>query len=120
MAMASTRTGSMVASDLRIEFKTKEGIYKNLRDHRYSKPRGLPLLGKELSCSRITVVSVKDMQGLSEWLLFNSGRELYCYPFGATENVRVTTPCIYSSDTMYHTHIYYISILSMGVALPHI
>lgn len=73
--------------DIRVEFKTKEGYCKNLKSYRYSKSRGLPLLGKELSRTHISVVSVKDMQGYSEWILFNSGREFFCYPFSATEEV---------------------------------
>lgn len=73
--------------EYRIEFKTKEGIYKSLKTHRYSKARGGPLLGKELSRTDVSVVSVKDMQGYSEWILFNAGREFFCYPFFATEKV---------------------------------
>lgn len=71
----------MSASDIRSEFKTKDGVYKNIKANQFSKPRGHPLLGKELSETQISLVSVKDMQGLSEWVVFNSGRELFCYPF---------------------------------------
>ena len=74
-------------SEVRYEFKTKEGVYKNLKTHQYSKARGQPLMGRELSETRISVVSVKDMQGLSEWIVFNSGRELLCYSFGGTQEV---------------------------------
>ena len=86
MAASSIPSGG----DIRIEFKTKEGVYVNLKPYRYSKSRGLPLLGKELSQTKASIVSVKDMGGLSEWILFNSGREFYCYPFYATEKVANT------------------------------
>lgn len=97
---ARSRKKSQPQSEIRTEFKTKEGYYRNLRSHRYSKPRGLPLLGKELSQTRVSVVSVKDMQGLSEWVLFNSGKEFFCYPFSATEKVSYYRASIYGFVTM--------------------
>ena len=90
--MANPHSGTL-SSELRSEFKTKDGVYKNLRMHQFSKPRGQPLLGKELSETRVSFVSVKDMQGLSEWIVFNSGRELLCYPFQGTQQVRFVFMC---------------------------
>ena len=87
MATARAQGTITTPSDIRLQFKTKEGVYNNLKSHRYSKPRGQPLLGRDLSNTHISVVSVKDMQGLSEWIIFNSGRELLCYPFGGIAEV---------------------------------
>ena len=77
----------------RSEFKTKDGVYKKLQTHQYSKPKGFPLLGRDLSQTNVTLVTVKDMQGMSEWILFNSGREFYCYDFYGTEQVSLHIVC---------------------------
>ena len=75
------------SSELRSDFKTKDGVYRNLKECQLSKPRGQPLLGKELSETRISLVELKDMQGISEWIVFNSGRELFCYPYHGVQVV---------------------------------
>ena len=87
MAKSHSGNQSSSSSDIRYEFKTKDGVYKNLTNHQFSKPRGQPLMGRELSETRVSVVSVKDMQGLFEWIVFNSGRELLCYPFEGAQQV---------------------------------
>ena len=89
MAAASRGSISGTPTDIRTEFKTKEGIYKNLgRSYAYSKARKEALAGKELSPTKVTIVRTSDMQGQMEWIILNSGRELYCYRFYGTEQVR--------------------------------
>lgn len=88
MAAASRGSSSGTPSDIRTEFKTKEGIYKNLgTSFSYSKTRKESLAGKDLSPTRVTVVRTNDMQGQMEWIILNSGRELYCYRFYGAEQV---------------------------------
>ncbi len=101
MAKSHSGNPSSHGPDIRYEFKTKDGIYKNLTSHQFCKPRGQPLLGRELSETRVSVVSVKDIQELYEWIVFNSGRELFCYPFQGTLQVSNTcsTP-IYILNTL--------------------
>ena len=85
-ALAHTK-GTTSSSDIRNEFKTKDGVYRKLQTHQYSKPKAFPLLGRDLSQTNVTLVTVKDMQGMSEWIMFNSGREFYCYDFYGVEQV---------------------------------
>ena len=72
---------------LRTEFKTKEGTYKNVKCFQYCRPNGQPLLGKELSPVSVSIVSCKDEEGLNEWIVFNSAKELYFYPFYGVRKV---------------------------------
>ena len=89
MAAASRGSTSSPPNDIRTEFKTKEGIYKNLgRNYTYSKSRKETLAGKELSPTKVTIVRTSDMQGQREFIILNSGRELYCFRFYGTEQVR--------------------------------
>lgn len=80
-------SASSTPSDLRTEFKTKEGLYKNVKPLQYCRPKKQPLVGEELSPTRISLVTAKDARGQKEWMVFNSGRELYCYPFEGVERV---------------------------------
>lgn len=97
----ATSKGSL--TELRTEFSTKEGSYKNVKASQHSRPSRQPLFGKELSPVQVSIASCKDKDGVCEWILFNSGKELYFYPFEGvgkvTENV-LTYP-------LYHTHTDY-------------
>lgn len=87
MATGGGRGVSTAASDLRTEFKAKEGVYKNVKSLQYCRPKRQPLIGDDLSPTRISLVTTKDAQGHSDLIVFNSGRELYCYPFEGAVNV---------------------------------
>eukprot|EP00731_Ephydatia_muelleri_P027221 Em0019g94a len=72
----------MATIEVRSEFKTREGIYKNIRTSQYCRPSRQPLAGKELQPVRLSFVSCKDQGGrLQEWIVFNAGKELYVYRF---------------------------------------
>ena len=79
--MAASNTKERSTSEVRTEFSTKEGEYRNIKASEYSRPSRQPLFGKELSQVQLSFVSCKDKDGLCEWILFNSGKELYFYPF---------------------------------------
>lgn len=83
----ATSKGSL--SELRSEFSTKEGTYKNVKASEHCRPSRQPLFGKELSPVQVSTVSCKDRDGLCEWILFNSGKELYFYPFEGVGKVRL-------------------------------
>lgn len=69
-------------SEIRSEFTTKEGSYKNVKASEHCRPSKQALFGKELSPVQVSVVSCKGKDGgLHEWIVFNSGKELYFYPF---------------------------------------
>ena len=74
-------TSKGLPSELRTEFSTKEGSYKNVKASEHCRPSRVPLFGKELSPVQVSTVSCKDKDGVCEWILFNSGKELYFYPF---------------------------------------
>ena len=82
-------TSKRSPSELRTEFSTKEGQYKNVKASEHSRPSRQPLFGKELSPVQVSTVSCKDKEGVSEFLLFNSGKELYFYPFDGVGQVCV-------------------------------
>ena len=69
------------ASEVRNEFSTKEGVYKNAKASEHCRPSRQPLFGKELSQVQVSFVSCKDKDGLKEWMVFNAAKELYFYPF---------------------------------------
>ena len=75
-------------SDIRTEFTTIEGVYKNIKTSEHCRPNRQPLYGKELSSVKVSFVSCKDKEGPYEWVLFNSGKELYFYPFEGVGKVR--------------------------------
>ena len=74
-------------SELRTEFSTKEGSYKNVKASEHCRPSRQPLFGKELSPVQVSTVACKDKDGVCEFLLFNSGKELYFYPFDGVGQV---------------------------------
>lgn len=87
--MATYRTASV--STPRTEFKTKEGVYRSIKTLEHCRPSRQPLLGKELSPVSVSFVSCKDKEGLSEWIAFNSAKELYFYPFYGVHKVSGVT-----------------------------
>ena len=87
MATSAGKGVATAASDLRTEFKTKEGIYKNVKSLQYCRPKRQPLIGEDLSPTRISLVTTQDAQGHTDLIVFNSGRELYCFPFEGAEIV---------------------------------
>ena len=74
--MASSRHG-----EVRTEFSTKEGIYKNIKALEYCRPNKQALFGKELQPVQVSIASCKDKSRVLEWILFNAGREIYLYNF---------------------------------------
>lgn len=78
MAMHSS---AGVHPDVRSDFSTKEGTYRNVKASVHCRPSRQPLFGKELSPVQVSCVSCKGKDGLCEWIVFNSGKELYFYPF---------------------------------------
>ena len=106
--MASSKYASS-HSDVRKEFKTKEGVYRIIKASEHCRPSKQPLFGKELTQVQVSFVSCKDRDGLHEWVLFNSGKELYFYPFEGVGKVRVTgewirAVCIFGISKVNHTH----------------
>ena len=85
--MATSRH-SASQSDIRTEFTTKEGVYRNIKASEHCRPNRQPLYGKELSSVKVSFASCKDKEGPYEWVLFNSGKELYFYPFDGVGKVR--------------------------------
>ena len=63
-------------------------MYKSIRASEHCRPSRQPLFGKELSTVRVSFVSCKDKEGVREWVVFNSGKELYFYPFDGVGKVR--------------------------------
>ena len=87
MALHSSTQGTH--SDIRSEFSTKEGCYRNVKASEHCRPSRLPLFGKELSPVQVSCVSCKGKEGLCEWIAFNSGKELYFYSFQGVGQVSV-------------------------------
>ena len=87
--MATSRVVSSLGAhpEVRTEFSTKEGWYRNVKASEHCRPSKQPLFGKELSPVQVSFVSCKDKDGLLEWILFNSGKELYFYPFDGVGKV---------------------------------
>lgn len=78
---------SHVQAEFRTEFSIIEGTYKNIRVSEHCRPSRQPLFGKELSPVKVSFVSCKDKDGLCEWIVFNSAKELYFYPFDGVGKV---------------------------------
>ena len=76
-------------SELHTEFTTKEGTYRNIKSSEHSRPSRQALYGKELFPVQVSFVSCKERgkDGVCEWILFNSGKELYFYPFDGVGKV---------------------------------
>lgn len=83
----SVRRSSYAAPDYRTEFSTREGVYRNIHISEHCRPSRQPLFGKELSPVKVSFVTCKDKNGVSEWIVFNAGKELYVYPFGGVGKV---------------------------------
>ena len=79
-----------VHSDVRSDFSTKEGAYRNVKASEHCRPSRQPLFGKELSPVQVSCVSCKGKDELCEWIVFNSGKELYFYPFQGVGKVSET------------------------------
>lgn len=79
--MAQQRPSAGLHSDVRGDFSTKEGTYRNVKASEHCRPSRQPLFGKELSPVQVSCVSCKGKEGLCEWIAFNSGKELYFYRF---------------------------------------
>lgn len=75
------RSSTGLHSDVRSEFSTKEGTYRNVKASEHCRPSRQALFGKELSPVQVSCVSCKGKGGLFEWIVFNSGKELYFYTF---------------------------------------
>ncbi len=84
----SKQVGLHHHGDVRNEFSTKEGVYRNVRVSEHCRPSRQPLFGKELSQVQVSFVSCKDKDGLKEWMVFNAAKELYFYPFEGVGKVR--------------------------------
>lgn len=67
--------------EVRSEFSTKDGVYRNIKASEHCRPSGHPLIGKELSNVQVSFVSCKDKDGQKEWVVFNAAKELYFYPY---------------------------------------
>ena len=90
---ASSKSLGVHALDVRTKLTTREGVYKNIRLSEHSRPSKQPLFGKELSQVQVSFVSCKDQDGQKEWILFNSGKELYFYPFEGVGKVKEKRLC---------------------------
>lgn len=80
MALHSN-SATALRTDVRSDFSTKEGTYRNVKASEHCRPSRQPLFGKELSPVQVSCVSCKGKEGLCDWIVFNSGRELYFYSF---------------------------------------
>lgn len=84
---ASLRSSTGIRSEIRGEFTTKEGTYRNVKASEHCRPSRQPLFGKELSPVQVSVVSCKGKEGPLEWIVFNAGKELYFYRFDGVGKV---------------------------------
>ncbi len=75
------RSSLSVSEVLRREFTAKEGTYRNVKASEHCRPSRQALFGKDLSPVQVSCVSCKGKDGLLEWMVFNSGKELYFYRF---------------------------------------
>lgn len=79
--LMSQRSSMGIHSEVRDDFSTKEGSYRNVKASLHCRPNRQPLFGKELSPVQVSMVSCKGKDGVCEWIVFNSGKELYFYRF---------------------------------------
>lgn len=82
--MALQRTYSM--SHESTSFRTKEGTYKK-GSFQYCRETRKAHSGKELGPVTTSFVSCKDKEGTKEWIMFNSAKEFYFYPFHGMRKV---------------------------------
>ncbi len=85
--MATLVSQHSVHSEVRDDFTTKEGAYRNVKASQHCRPSRQALFGKELSPVQVSMVSCKGKDGVCEWIAFNSGKELYFYPFDGVGKV---------------------------------
>ena len=83
----ATSTNPRHSTEIRTQFSTKEGVYRNAKASEHCRPSRQPLFGKELSPVQISLVSCKAQDGVYEWIAFNSGKELYFYRFDGVGKV---------------------------------
>ncbi len=103
MATRTQCTG--VQSDIRTDFAIKEGSYRNVKASEHCRPSRQALFSKELSPVQISIVSCKGKDGICEWIVFNSNKELYFYPFegvGKVSRVVVTWSYDLSVFSQWH------------------
>ena len=81
MAASSSRVSVGILPDMKTNFDTKEGFYSVANASEYCRPSRLALFGKEVSPVQISLVACKSKDGQQEWIVFNSSKELYFYPF---------------------------------------
>ena len=108
--MASGSRSGSFQSDIRSEFSTKEGVYRNIKASEHCRPSRQALLSKELSPVRVSLVGCKDSDGHHEWILFNSGKELYFYRFEGVGKVLLwpldcVTAALYQPHTWGHSGV---------------
>jgi len=64
--------------EYRESFKTKEGVYHNLKMSTYSKPTKAPYFSKHSVPVHLSLVHTRGPNAKG-WIAFNVGKELYCY-----------------------------------------
>ena len=79
--MASGFPQSRVADrppEYRESFKTKEGVYHNLKSSTFSRPTKAPYFSKHSIPVSLSLVYTRGPNAKG-WIAFNVGKELYCY-----------------------------------------
>ena len=66
------------AAEYRETFKTKEGVYQNLKLSTYSRPTKAPYYSKFSVPVNLSLVHTRGPSAKG-WVVFNVGKELYCY-----------------------------------------
>ena len=64
--------------DYRESFKTKEGVYHNSKMSTYSRPTKAPYFSKQSFPVHLSLVRTRETNAKG-WIVFNVGKELYCY-----------------------------------------
>ncbi len=80
--MATRSSGSVNSvPETKTNFSTQEGFYRRVKASEYSRPTRQALYGKELGSVQVSLVTCRGNDGVQEWIVFNSSKELYFYSF---------------------------------------
>ncbi|XP_004636390.1 WD repeat-containing protein 20-like [Octodon degus] len=71
--------GGKEMNEIKTQFTTREGLYKQLQHSEYSRPNRVPFNSQGSNPVRVSFINLNDQSGNGDRLCFNVGRELYFY-----------------------------------------
>ncbi|KAM6143522.1 WD repeat-containing protein 20-like isoform 2-T2 [Erethizon dorsatum] len=88
----ATEGGRKEMNEIKTQFTTPEGLYKQLQHSEYSRPNRVPFNSQRSKPVRVSFVNLNDQSGNGDRLCFNVGRELYFYIYNGVRKAADLIP----------------------------